>query len=223
MQLSDQDHATVTAAVSAAERGTVGEIVTIVSGRSDDYRDVALLWSIAATFLALALVAAFPAFFVDLLHRLGGGWQGEYSARTLLTILFAALALTFGLVRLLLGWRPLRLALTPGAVKSARVRGRAVALFRVGAEKRTAGRTGILLYLSLAEHRAELVTDEAIHAKVAPETWGLAMAELIDAVRDGRPGDGMAAAVDRIGTVLAQHLPRDVAPLNELPDRLIEL
>jgi putative membrane protein len=35
-----------------------------------------------------------------------------------------------------------------------RVRERAVNCFKVGAERRTHGRTGILIYLSLAEHRA---------------------------------------------------------------------
>ena len=60
---------------------------------------------------------------------------------------------------------------------------RALDLFRVGAEKRTVGHTGVLLYLSLAEHLgAKIVTDAAIHAKVRPEVWGEAMAALIDAV-----------------------------------------
>jgi putative membrane protein len=49
------------------------------------------------------------------------------------------------------------------------------------------------------------------------------MAALIEEVKAGRPGDGMAQAVGKIGEVLAQCLPpKDVNP-NELPDRLIEL
>ena len=223
MRLGDKDHQAITAAVTAAERGTSGEIVTVVAPRSDDYGDVALIWAIAASFLALAVVAAFPEFFVDLLDRLRGSWQHPLSARALLTALLVAVVATFALVRLLLGWMPLRLALTPGAVKARRARARAVALFRVGAEKRTAGRTGVLLYLSLAEHRAELVADDDVLARVAADVWGAAMAELIDAVRDGRPGDGMAAAVARIGTVLSDHFPRSAEEINELPDRLIEL
>jgi putative membrane protein len=49
------------------------------------------------------------------------------------------------------------------------------------------------------------------------------MAVLIEAVRDGRPGDGMAAAVERIGAVLSQHFPKTSFDFNELPDRLIEI
>ena len=48
-------------------------------------------------------------------------------------------------------------------------------------------------------------------------------AVLIDLVREGRPGDGMAAAIERIGHVLAEHFPRGADDINELPDRLIEL
>ncbi|NCU13041.1 MAG: hypothetical protein GXC70_12955, partial [Sphingomonadaceae bacterium] len=107
--------------------------------------------------------------------------------------------------------------------KHARVRDRAVRYFKVGAERRTHGRTGILIYLSLAEHRAEIVADAAIAGKVEPEVWGHAMAALIGEIRAGRPGAGMVAAVEEVGAVLARHFPRADDDRNELPDRLIEL
>jgi putative membrane protein len=115
------------------------------------------------------------------------------------------------------------MALTPSGTKNRRVGRRALELFRVAAEKKTHGRTGILLYLSLMERRAEIVADEAIHSKVEPEVWGEAMVALIDEVKAGRPGRGMARAVDLIGEVLARTLPKTLADPNELPDRLIEL
>ncbi|HWK35067.1 TPM domain-containing protein, partial [Sphingomonas sp.] len=87
----------------------------------------------------------------------------------------------------------------------------------------TVAATGVLLYLSLDEHRAELIADESIHTKVSQDVWGAAMAALVAAVKDGRPGDGMADAVAQIGIVLAEHFPRGADDVNELPDRLIEL
>ena len=81
----------------------------------------------------------------------------------------------------------------------------------------------MLLYLSLAERRAELVVDETIHARVEQSAWAAAMATLIEAVREGRAGDGMVAAVAAIGDVLAIHCPRDKDDRNELPDRVITL
>jgi len=81
----------------------------------------------------------------------------------------------------------------------------------------------VLLYLSLAEHRAEILADSAIHSRVTPEVWGAAMAALLAEVKEGRPAEGMAAAVAQIGIVLSAHFPRAADDVNELPDRLIEL
>ena len=223
MRLSEADHARVTAAVTAAEARTDGEIVTVVARRSDAYHDVALHWTVLAMLLVLALLAAFPRT-IEALHGLvGDPWAGPVPASGALTIALIAIALTFLVMRVVLVWRPLRLVLTPGATKERRVRRAAMALFRTGAEKRTRAATGVLLYLSLEEHRAEIIADESIHAKVAPETWGAAMAALTVAVRDGRPGEGMADAVAAIGAVLSEHFPRSAGDANELPDRLIEL
>ncbi len=49
------------------------------------------------------------------------------------------------------------------------------------------------------------------------------MAALVDEVKAGRPGQGMALAVEKIGAVLAPILPPTLDNPNELPDRLIEL
>ena len=95
--------------------------------------------------------------------------------------------------------------------------------FKVGAERRTHGRTGILIYLSMREHRAEIVADAAIASLVSPEVWGEAMAAMLAELKQGRIADGMIAAVDRVGVVLAEHFPRHENDVNELPDRLIEV
>jgi putative membrane protein len=49
------------------------------------------------------------------------------------------------------------------------------------------------------------------------------MAALLVEVREGRFGDGIVAAVERIGAVLAEHFPRSAQDSNEIPDKLIEL
>ncbi|PZU12595.1 MAG: hypothetical protein DI606_08705 [Sphingobium sp.] len=223
MRLTPADRDLVTTAVTAAESRTSGEIVTIVARRSDNYHDVGLSWAAAAVFVALALMAAFPAQLRAILSMLLLDWEHELADWKLLMGLLALLIVKFLFVRYLLAIMPLRMLMTPRATKARRVRRRAILLFRTAAEARTRGRTGVLLYLSLDEHRAELVADSAINAKVAPEVWGEAMAALVTAIRDGRPGEGMAQAVAQIGTVLADHFPREADDINELPDRLIEL
>lgn len=223
VQFSERDHDLVSAAVLEAEKQTSGEIVPIVARRSDAYHDVGLHWAIGTVFVALAFFAFFPDYLRDLAGRLLGDWDHQVADWKMLTILLGDLILDFLVVRYLLAIMPLRMALTPRATKARRVRRRAILLFRAAAEARTAGRTGVLIYLSLDEHRAEIVADKAINDKVAPEAWGEAMALLIDAVRDGRPGEGLALAVGRVGAILAPHFPRAADDINELPDRLIEL
>jgi putative membrane protein len=49
------------------------------------------------------------------------------------------------------------------------------------------------------------------------------MAALLEHVRQGRAADGICAAIERVGTVLAEHFPRSAADANEIPDKLIEL
>lgn len=221
--VDEADHQLVTAAVAEAERHTSGEIVTIVADISDHYEDVAMAWASGTAALALLCYMLFPDFYLGIIERMTGGWEHEYSAREYLAILMTALGLKWFGTWLIMKWMPLRLALTPKHIKMARVRARAIMMFKVGTEAKTIGRTGVLLYLSMKEHRAEIVADEEIAKLVVPEVWGDAMVALLDRVKAGKPGEGMAEAVRQMGIVLAQHFPKGSENPNELPDRLIEL
>ena len=208
MQLTDADREKVAAAIAAAEAQSSGEIVAVATPISDAYHDVALHWALVPLFAVLAWAAWRPsalAWWYDLLF---GGWHPDPTQSELLTLLMVFAALKFTVALLILKWMPLRLFLTPGATKHRRVRRRAIAIFQASAAGRTTGKTGILIYLSMGEHRAEIIGDEAITAVTTPETWGEAMAALITDVKAGRPADGIVAAVERIGAVLAEHFPR---------------
>ncbi|WP_242138499.1 TPM domain-containing protein [Sphingomonas sp. TREG-RG-20F-R18-01] len=222
-RLTPDDHARVLAAVEAAEHGTDGEIVTIVTERSDSYHDAALQVAILAMLLVVALAAVDPLRIELWLSGFTQGWDAAPDPRLLLGALLVVETLVFLLVRLALSYMPLRLALVPKATRRRRVRRRAIQYFKVGAERRTEARVGILLYLSRDERMAEIVADEGIHRAVPAERWGDAMAALVHETRDGRPGAGMAAAVERIGAILSESFPKTETDRNELPDRLIEL
>lgn len=221
--MTEEDHARVSHAVAQAEAHTAGEIVTIVAARSDTYRDVALAWAALVALLALAVLELAPDFALALVDRLLGLWATEWTPRAVFGLALAVATMKFAAMLVLQLWQPLRLLLVPGPIKTARTHARALTCFRVGAQRRTKGRTGILIYLSLAEHRAEIIADEAIAAKVSAEVWGDAMAAMLAHIKDGRIADGMIAGVEKVGVVLAQHFPRDAHDRNELPDRLIEL
>lgn len=221
--LTDEGHALVSDAVSRAEANTAGEVVTILTDRSDGYSDIAMAWAAAASFLALAVLSLAPDFWLGLADRLFGHWSKAWTPGEVLALAAGVAMAKFAGALLIQLWPPLRFALVPAYVKTARVRARALTCFRVGADRRTQGRTGVLIYLSMRERRAEIIADRAIAEAVGARAWEEAMAVMLAHLRAGRVAEGMAAAVERVGVVLAEHCPRHADDVNELPDRLIEV
>ena len=221
--LSEAEHKLVSDAVAAAESTTSGEIVTVLADRSDGYTDVALWWAVVASFTAMSVMALFPQFYLDMLDWLMGGWDHEWTTGDLFGLVVGVGLLKFIGVLLIQQWQWLKFALIPAPVRPARVHEQAIKHFKVGAERRTHGRTGVLIYLSMREHRAEIFADASIASKVEPEVWGEAMADMLAEIKQGHIAEGMAAGVRDVGWVLAQHFPRDEFDENELPDRLIEV
>lgn len=221
--LDDAGRKLVAEAVTAAESSTAGEIVTVLTDRSDGYTDVALLWAAGAAFTAMSLFAAVPLPFLETWDAIFGGWDHQWTTGELASMVIALGLVTFLAVLLVQHWEPLRFFLIPGPTKTIRVHNQAVRQFKVGAERRTTGRTGVLIYLSMREHRAEIVADESIAALVPAEVWGEAMGDMLAEIRKGRIGEGLAAGIRDVGFILAEHFPRGADDVNELPDRLIEV
>lgn len=221
--LTADQHRIVSDAVGEAESQTSGEIVTVLADRSDEYNDVALLWAAALAFTAMSLFAAFPDPFLDLWDALIGGWSHEWSTGELASMTIALGLIAFAAMWAMQLWEPLKFALIPAPLKTARCHAAAIRHFKVGAEKRTQGRTGVLIYLSMREHRAEIFADDSIAVKVEPEVWGEAMGDMLAEIRKGKVAEGMAAGVRDVGFLLAEHFPRGEDDENELPDRLIEV
>lgn len=221
--LNESEHAAVSAAVAEAEAHTAGEIVTVLAERSDGYSDIQLCWAVLASTAALAFLALFPDRYLPLVDRVLGGWNHAWSPQAVLSLALALVVAKFVGVWAIQFWQPLKYAIIPPPVKKARVRDAAVRHFKVGAERRTHGRTGVLIYLSMREKRAEIVADAAIAEKVSAAVWGGAMADMLAHIREGRTAEGLAAGITDVGAVLAEHFPRHENDINELPDRLIEV
>lgn len=221
--LNADGHKTISDAVRAAELKTSGEIVTVLADNSDGYSDIVLAYAALSAFAAMSIFTLWPDEILTHINAFTRTWEHEWTLGEIVTLVLAFGVAKFIGVWVFLQYRPLRYALIPPVVKSARVRDAAVKHFKVGANNKTAGRTGILIYLSMAERRAEIVADEAIAAKVEADVWGKAMADMLPHVKAGDIATGIAAAVADVGAVLAEHLPRADDDINELPDRLIEV
>jgi putative membrane protein len=199
MEFTRADHEAVSAAVRAAEQRTSGQIVCVLAHAASDYGYIPILWA-----SAVALVAPWPLIYFT-------QWSVQQIYVTQLALFIVA--------GLIFSWAPLRFALVPRAVRRARAHRAALEQFVVRRVDHTRNRTGILIFVSLAERYARIIADEGIAGKVQTTEWQAAIDELVANMRDGRMVQGLVAAVDRCGTVLAAHAPPDGSP-NELPDRL---
>jgi putative membrane protein len=199
MPISNEDHAAIAAAIRAAEQTTSGQIVCVLMRSASEYFYVPVLW---AAFLAL--VSPWPMIVLT-----------EWSVQRI----FLAQLLVFALALLVLSWPPLRIALVPPGVRRARAHRAGIEQFHARGLTRTRDRTGVLIFVSLAERYARIIADEGITAKVSNREWQLALNELTKHMRDGRIAQGFIAAIERCGVVLAEHAPPS-GRRNELPDRI---
>ncbi|MGO9050190.1 MAG: TPM domain-containing protein, partial [Xanthobacteraceae bacterium] len=111
------------------------------------------------------------------------------------------------------------LLLVPRALQRARAHRAALEQFVVRRVAHTKNRTGVLIFVSLAEHYARIIPDEGIAEKVPNSEWQAAIDAMIAHLRSGDIVAGLTAAIERCADVLAAHAPPDGSP-NELPDRL---
>ena len=142
-------------------------------------------------------------------------WPTAYVYTTQLAV-FAGAALA-------VQWWPLRIALVPRAVKRSRAHRQAMEQFLARNLHTTKERTGVLIFVSAAEHYAEVIADEGIYKKVPPEVWDEAVAGLSADIAKGKVSDGFVTAIKLCGGVLAKHFPPGLHDENELPNHLIVL
>jgi putative membrane protein len=192
MPISKEDHDAVAAAIRDAEERSCGQLVCVLAHSSSNYAHAPILW--AST---LALLLPWPLIY----------WT-DWSVQRIF-LLQLALFLVAGLV---LSWMPLRLALVPRPVRQARAHRAAVEQFFLRHVSHTQNRSGVLIFVSLAERYARIIADEGIAAKVPNAEWQAAIDALVAHVRDGRIASGFIAAIERCATVLAAHAPPDGSP-----------
>jgi putative membrane protein len=200
MSISAQDRRRVSNAIHAAEAKTSGEIVCVLAEASSDATALPIL---IAALVALALPWAMVAF----------------TAMPVNGILLLQVAVFFVLA-VLLCLPPVRVALVPRAARRAKAHHAAMEQFMIRGVSRTKDRTGILIFVSLAERYARIVADEGIAARVPQSEWQGAVDALVAHMRDGHIGEGFIAAIERCGKVLEQHFPPSQTTRNELPDRI---
>lgn len=86
--------------------------------------------------------------------------------------------------------------------------------------RRTAARNGVLIYISVAEHRFAIVGDEGIDRVVPAGYWADVASEMEARFARHEFAAGTIAAVHRIGERLNEYFPRERGDVNELPNEI---
>ncbi|MCG6873104.1 MAG: TPM domain-containing protein [Gammaproteobacteria bacterium] len=214
--LDAQDRERLRAAIEAAERRTSGELVTVIARASDRYRYIPLLWA-AVISLSLPGLVGYGTWLAE---YLAGDWppaSPDFSG------LYVWQLASFALLVALFQWPALKMRLIPRHICRQRAARLAREQFLVQGIGSTRDRTGVLIFVSVAEHYVEIIADQGIYTRVDPQAWSDIVDELVRQVRAGRVGEGFVAAVESCGIFLATHFPRPADDRDELPNHLIEL
>jgi putative membrane protein len=201
--ISTDEQARLANVIGDVEHETSGEIVLVIAEQAGHYRTVPLLWGMLA-----GLVAPWPLI-----------WLTDISTSRIFLIQLAV-ALASSLV---LSWPRLRFALVPRSIKHAQAHEAASREFLRRGMTRTREKTGVLIYLALAEHHAEILADTGVADKVDPEVWAGIVADLTAAIGDDRMIAGLEQAIRRMGAILAEHAPPRLDDVDELPNKVILL
>ncbi len=208
-RITPEDRQRIAGAIRTAEAQTGGEIYAVLAQRSDDYFYVAGFIACCGM-IVTAVIAAFVA------HHY---WFDLSLPQFALAILAAFLCL----IALLAFMPRLRMVLVPHRVRYRRAHLNALQQFIARNVHLTNKRTGILLFVSLAERYAEVVADAGINARVEQQEWNAIVATLSSHAAQGTVADGFIAAIAKAGNLLAQHVPKEAGDRNELEDHLVEL
>lgn len=227
--LSKDQHAAVRAAIAAAEARTSGEILCVVARQSAHYGEVPFGWASALALAAPPLALALGVRPGALLAVFQNDWIAAHtaainSAMTAALIGYAALQAALFVVAASLASLPaVKLALTPGSLKRSQVHKRAMEQFFARGLPALEDRAGVLIYVSSAERRVEVIAGEGIHGKVGEAVWNQAVAAALQRIRRGDAAGGLIAAIEICGAALAEHFPAEGEPANRLPDDVAEI
>ena len=201
--IRQEDQEKISAAITAAEGRTSGEIVAVIAAESASYLSVPFL------------IAAAVALFVP--------WPLIYFTWITVQWIYALQLEVFLILVTVLLPRWLRFRFVPRAILRTRAHRRAVEQFLARNLNTTAGRTGVLVFVSVAERYAEIIADAGLHDKIQQSAWQQIVDDMTADIGAGRAGEGLSEAIKRVGDLLALHCPSGPLDKHSLPDHLIVL
>lgn len=190
-------------AIRRTETASAGEIFCVLARASGGYRAYPLVMA-----FLIALIVPLPLIYLTFTSAITI-YSAQLGTALVLALLFNHRALRFGIV--------------PKRVKHDRAHAEAQKQFAAHGLHQTSGRTGVLIFVSLAERYVEVVADAGISEKVEDKVWDEAVNALVAAIKRDELGNGFIEAIGICGKVLADHFPPGAVNKDELPNKLVLL
>ena len=207
--LSEKELDQINTAVQAAEKQTSGEIVCMVQSASYHYPMANVIGATALT-LPLAL----------LLTPLLGGWLWLGTQNMWLFIsCFALLFCVFYLLIREIPW--LKRMFISQKDMDDEVEEAAITNFFQQGLYRTQDGTGVLVFISVLEHKVWVLADHGIDAKLNSGVWDDIVASITKGIKAGETVDAVCQAIQTIGEMLREHFPVQPDDTDELKNVII--
>ncbi len=191
-------------AIRNVETKTSGELVTVIARTSDQYLYIPSLW---AALLALTVPAV--ALLLDL--------------QIAIETIYAIQVICFVIAMVVFRLPPIVMRLIPRSVQQRRAHRLAQEQFFLQGLHHTDDRSGVLIFVSVAERYVEIIADKGINDVVEPGTWDSVVNQFVADVQDKNICIGFISAIDACGKILEKKLPASQINPNQLADHLIEL
>jgi len=207
--LNKAEQERVQAAVSEAEKKTSGEIVPMIVPASYHYPMADVLGG-ASIALPVSIV---------LTYILGSMlWVGPTNMWVFMGIFGVAFVVFHRVVQRV--WPLKRIFISDREIDE-EVQEAALTGFFKEELYRTRDETGILIFISVFEHRVWVLADRGINAKVEKGQWDSIVAHIVSGIKNGQPADAICEAVKDVGTILAEHFPVREDDVDELDNLII--
>ena len=108
-----------------------------------------------------------------------------------------------------------------GHEMDAEVQNSAFAAFFTEQLYKTRDANGILIFISLLEHRAWVIADSGINERIPHEQWEEAVAVITKGIREQKQCQALCEAIGMIGDVLEKEFPIQDGDVNELHDLIL--
>ena len=201
--LTESEAEQVSHLIQEVEQHTDAELVVVLARQADNYFYIPTLWAALIALVSPGIIMMFP-FWLEVADVL--------FVQLVVFLSVAVLLRTPGLMHLLI----------PGSVKRWRAENLARRMFLENNLHHTVGETGVLIFVSEAEHYVEIIADRGINDRVEGGAWASMVDNLTRSIRQGKRVEGFCGVVQACGDLLKDHVPK-TQDKNELPNHLIIL